>query len=170
MRVEQVSEKKQSFNGLNYYLCGNHYYQRKGKRLHCVVWEHYNGKIPKGYQIHHIDGDRYNNNIENLELVSRSEHARYHARKRMTEMTPEAFQAFHSKGIEAAKSWHKSPEGRAWHKAHSRGMVRKRHKKDCMYCGGEYETTQPTVSKFCSGLCRTRNTYLKRTGKRIKGT
>src|SRR3990172_331546 len=43
---------------------------------HRLVFEAYFGKIPDGYDIHHIDGDTYNNKIENLECLSHSDHAR----------------------------------------------------------------------------------------------
>lgn len=46
--------------------------------LHRKVWECYNGPIPEGYDIHHKDGDKSNNNIDNLELLSHSEHAKHH--------------------------------------------------------------------------------------------
>lgn len=31
------------------------------KRLHVYVWEHFNGTIPKGYEIHHKDFNKKNN-------------------------------------------------------------------------------------------------------------
>ena len=33
----------------------------------------------KGCVVHHIDGDKHNNNVSNLEVKSNSEHARHHA-------------------------------------------------------------------------------------------
>lgn len=42
------------------------------------VWEKYNGPIPKGYVIHHKDENHHNDNIENLQLVTRSEHGKIH--------------------------------------------------------------------------------------------
>lgn len=38
---------------------------------------HY-GPIPKGFIIHHKDGDKTNNSIDNLELMSRARHASIH--------------------------------------------------------------------------------------------
>ncbi|MDR1147599.1 MAG: HNH endonuclease, partial [Spirochaetaceae bacterium] len=46
---------------------------------HCVVWEEHNGPIPQGMHIHHKDGNKENNNIENLELVDALTHKRYHS-------------------------------------------------------------------------------------------
>ena len=43
------------------------------------IWEEYNNrKIPKGYHIHHIDGDRYNNDPSNLLCCSPEEHWQIH--------------------------------------------------------------------------------------------
>lgn len=35
-----------------------------------LVWESFKGKIPEGFVVAHIDGDKSNNNLENLKLVS----------------------------------------------------------------------------------------------------
>lgn len=43
---------------------------------HRWVWESNFGPIPKGYQIHFIDGDRTNFDISNLEMISNAENAR----------------------------------------------------------------------------------------------
>ena len=43
------------------------------------IWEKYHGKkIPKNYEIHHIDGNRKNNNPENLLCVSIEDHLVIH--------------------------------------------------------------------------------------------
>lgn len=68
-----------NFNGHRYTMRNNGYYGKtRGGRtlLHRDVWELYNGPIQNGYDIHHKDHDRTNNGIDNLELMSKSEHAR----------------------------------------------------------------------------------------------
>lgn len=50
-------------------------------RLHRFVWEQYNGKIPNGYDIHHVNGVKTDNRIENLQLISHVEHQRLHKDK-----------------------------------------------------------------------------------------
>lgn len=47
--------------------------KRKTKYIHRLVWETFRGPIPQGYEINHIDHDKKNNQLENLELVTRSE-------------------------------------------------------------------------------------------------
>lgn len=43
------------------------------------IWEEYNQQeIPKGYHIHHIDGNHDNNNPENLECLSAEDHWKKH--------------------------------------------------------------------------------------------
>lgn len=46
--------------------------------LHRYIWEKNNGPIKKGYIIHHKDENKENNNIDNLECLTRSEHQRKH--------------------------------------------------------------------------------------------
>ena len=40
---------------------------------HRVIWYYFNGNIPKGYDIDHINGDKTDNRIENLRCVTRKE-------------------------------------------------------------------------------------------------
>ena len=50
----------------------------KGKLLHRLIYEECFGSIPKGYSIHHIDGDKTNNNPGNLMLLTKSHHHHLH--------------------------------------------------------------------------------------------
>ena len=59
---------------------GNYYrittqYNLKGKHflVHRMVWEAFNGMIPDGYDIDHLDGNPANNALENLEIVTHQE-------------------------------------------------------------------------------------------------
>jgi hypothetical protein len=48
------------------------------KKLHRYIWEELNGNIPEGYVIHHIDFDKENNCIDNLQCMTREEHTALH--------------------------------------------------------------------------------------------
>ncbi len=60
---------------------GYHRIQRCGRLVmaHRWDWEQQNGAIPAGYDIHHINGNRLDNRLENLQLVSKLEHKRIHS-------------------------------------------------------------------------------------------
>jgi len=46
---------------------------------HVVVWEQHHGPVPDGHQIHHIDHNKLNNDISNLEAVDSVTHKRIHS-------------------------------------------------------------------------------------------
>ena len=49
---------------------------------HRVVMENHIGRLLTSNEVvHHIDGDKHNNDINNLELMSQKEHTKLHAKK-----------------------------------------------------------------------------------------
>jgi len=44
--------------------------------VHRLVWETFNGEIPKGYEIDHINAVRDDNRLENLQLLSHLDNMR----------------------------------------------------------------------------------------------
>ena len=115
----------------------------------------------KGYEVHHIDGNKSNNDISNLQLLKRSEHNKIHkdSSKWTDEQMREARERM-SHAREYANLWHKSEEGRAWHKEQWKKSLGKYNneliKKKCEYCGEEYEVkfSNASISRFCSNKCK----------------
>lgn len=73
-------------NGTFKRTTGGGLYQRKqinGKnhQYHRVVWEENVGKIPKGFIVHHINGDKWDNRIDNLSLMTHTGHNNIHKHK-----------------------------------------------------------------------------------------
>lgn len=99
-----------------YWISVDYSKDRPRVRAHQWVWICIHGKIPKGYHIHHRNDNKSDNRIENLELIERSRHLSYHMqdplrKQRMRE---------HADKIRPlTKEWHKSEEGRAWHRLHA---------------------------------------------------
>ena len=51
-------------------------------KIHTVVWEMFNGTIPKGFEVDHINHRKGDNRIENLRLVTRAENQRNQPKRR----------------------------------------------------------------------------------------
>ena len=51
------------------------YFDGKTHGVHRVIWQMFNGDIPDGMQVDHIDGNPENNKIENLRLVTSQQNA-----------------------------------------------------------------------------------------------
>ncbi|WP_406533400.1 HNH endonuclease signature motif containing protein [Methanobrevibacter sp.] len=67
----------------NAYKRKDGYYQissgvNQGKLLHRLVYEDEYGPIPTGFIVHHINGDKENNNPSNLMLLTKSNHHHLH--------------------------------------------------------------------------------------------
>lgn len=153
MRPKQID-----FNGFRFRLSGNYYRRNvwgsKGpSNLHRAVWEFHNGPIAEGIEVHHIDGDTFNNDVSNLECVPMHEHQRVHMLERIArgEIQPPS-----AKALEKAAEWHKSDEGREWHSQNAAKAWGKRawHPVDCQQCGQPFFTPYPTRAKFCHANCR----------------
>ncbi len=59
----------------------------KGKYVHRLVWETFNGKVPTGFEINHRDENKLNNSLSNLELVTHKQNCNYGTRNERANMT-----------------------------------------------------------------------------------
>lgn len=125
--------------------------RRGAKGLHVAVWEFYSGQtVPPGYDVHHRDGNPFNNDYGNLECLSRRHHGATHPVK-----DAERQKRHLARAREAASAWHRSPEGRAWHRA----MALARPKASpvpvvCEWCGDTFPAARPTLARFCGPRCQ----------------
>lgn len=73
-----IPKTKNKGNG---YLLGGYKVYRINNKIHFehhLIWEYYYGEIPSGNIIHHINGDKTDNRIENLEMMTIVEHVNLH--------------------------------------------------------------------------------------------
>lgn len=131
-------------------------------RAHQWIWFNHHGKQPKGYHLHHKNGDKSDNRIDNLELISASRHSSIHMQ------CPERkkFAAENCNRIRPlTKKWHASVEGRKWHIAH--GILCWKDKKlieiCCLMCNKSVQT-KTYHQKFCHQNCKAKH------GRMIKKT
>lgn len=145
--------------GVGYYLGNVPVEGRKRRypmRAHVYVWKKYHGEIPVGYEVHHKDEDPSNNDISNLELLTRSEHGHLHG----TENSLSARENMLTKALPAAVEWHKSEDAREWHREHYEQSARAIWNAPitcvCENCGKEYSTVhaKSATSRFCSNKCK----------------
>ena len=128
------------------------------KRLHTYIYEKYNGEIPKGMQVHHIDHNKDNNEIDNLQLLTREEHNKIHYAEMNEEEKERRRKNLELNARPKAIEWHKSEKGKDWHLKHYEKIKSKLHVIHnfiCIECGKQFESEQ-TRSKFCSNKCKSK--------------
>lgn len=154
----------QYFNGKSFKLqSGERYFNSGAKKMHVYVWEYYNGKVEKGYHIHHVDTNTWNNDIKNLEKKLASTHQSEHSKKRCKE-DKEWFRKFREGSLKAASAWKKTDEGRASMAKRAKNSWKNRTgygAGNCECCGREYVKINYN-SRFCSNACKTK--YRKASG------
>jgi hypothetical protein len=120
-------------------------------RAHVWVWKCHYTTVKEGCHIHHVDGNKSNNDIANLEELSAKEHVAKHD-------SPErkaASIALVNKIRPLTKAWHASDDGIEWHRKHGLKTWEDREPFciKCTYCG------MPAITKtfhqdFCSNACK----------------
>lgn len=156
--------KYQYFEGLKFTRDDSRgYYLNSTNRkyIHRAVWESFNGEIPKGHHIHHIDGDKSNNDIYNLQLLSASEHTSMHAKEMVKNKYDAMIKNLNEKARPKASEWHASKAGREWHKEqYKEGLAKfneKRVEIECLCCKVKFKSIDSGVPKFCSNKCKSKH-------------
>lgn len=156
--IEDVGDNLKKFAGYRFYR------NKNGKfwctiSMHRFVWTYFNGEIPEGCDVHHIDRNPDNNNISNLQLLTKAEHNKLHA-------------ATKKKGKPDKKSTFTCAVCGREYEAVSRGnntycsakckKIAERERaaeiKVCEICGKEFKTSDK--ARFCSKKCL--GEYLKK--------
>lgn len=129
---------------------------KKRKYLHIYIWEKYNGRIPKGYEIHHIDHNKENNEINNLKMLLKSEHRKLHSKELTKEQKEKKIKNFNEKVRPKAIEWHKSDKAKEFHKNQYKNSLGKLklEKMICLNCNKEYYSINHNNNKFCSNNCK----------------
>ena len=139
----------------------------KRKRLHVYVWEKINGHVPKGMHVHHMDGDKANNEPKNLVLLTRKEHEMLHGKTLPKERRQFLANNVTKNAMPKAKAWHASDEGAKWHSEHAKRTQANLCELEytCTFCGGSFFSKKrynDGQNRFCSNRCK--SAYRRKTG------
>lgn len=101
--VKLIPNRKMTEVGMAIFRKGRYmkYVSRnKSVPLTRLIYQKHIGKIPKGFEIHHIDGDKFNDDPSNLIALSHEEHVAIH--KKMT-IAHQAIEVMHITNSEAKR-------------------------------------------------------------------
>lgn len=109
---------------------------RAGSLLHRCIWTKLHGPIPDEHEVNHINRKRWDNRLENLELLQQSDHRRLSVEQRddsawFENMAPDV-------ASERLRNY--------WQRREPRAV-------NCSECGKEFFSTGMRA-KFCSAACR----------------
>lgn len=144
-RIEIVDDNSQIFRGVLYTKRPDgHYFRQRNNvsyALHRVVWESYYGEIPADHVIHHVDNNPANNNIENLQCLTISEHRKLHNAQKVLaicEVCGKTFetQTFNPRKTCSQKCYLQMPKVAV-----------------CVVCGKEFTTREKAPAQTCSVEC-----------------
>lgn len=121
------------WGGEIWHTYGRHY--ERTIRLHRAVWEEANGPIPKGYHVHHVNGNKADNRLENLELLSHGEHSAIHVNDNLAPVRHIAVRNAHAKLRENRQ------------KRFNERVL------SCVICGSDFRSAAKHPTKFCSPTC-----------------
>lgn len=102
--MKLVKRKKRGYLHVSLYKNG----KMKTYTVHRLVWIAFNGPIPDGYELDHIDGDKTNSNLNNLRCVTHKENCNNPITRK--------------KHIEALKKIHQSSE---WQRKNAEGSKKR---------------------------------------------
>ena len=120
-------------------------------RAHVWVWIHHHCEVEKGFHIHHIDGNKSNNDISNLKKMSEHDHLSHHMTTERRKWAREWVGVIRP----LTKKWHSSEEGHLWHKKHGiEGWLKKPEiERKCSICFSIF-LTKTYHQSFCSNKCK----------------
>lgn len=130
---------------------GKPYYYGGGEFLHRKVWMDNNGAIPKDHYVHHRDGVKTNNKIENLELVHQKKHGidHYNSREPIEKKCDCCADTFKTKTRRKADRFCSNKCKSKWRRDNKVDHI----EKNCTHCGVAFFSNKYDKGIYCSKSC-----------------
>lgn len=146
--VEIVDDTHQKFEGIifrknkdGHYFCGF--------AIHRAVWSYYHGQISEGYEIHHLNHNKGDNTISNLQLLTNFAHQRiHHLKPPIEKICPICGKKFTLKRRDYDTVCCSYACGMIW-----RDRNKKPVEKICPVCGKNFVVPHWSKKIFCSNVC-----------------
>ncbi len=153
-KVEIIDDTHQKFDGLTFRKKKDGHY-KKDLAIHRIVYNYYKGEIPADYEIHHIDENKDNNNISNLIMLTKSEHALQHG---------SPFVSYHCLvcGKKITRRTAKKSLTCSFKCGRKLVSIRHRKIKKCPVCGKNFETFKSNHQKCCSHSCASKLLHINK--------
>ena len=144
-QVEVIDDNHQRLNGIVFHKDTNGHFTNSFS-IHRAVWIYHNGEIPSGYHIHHVDNNKANNAIDNLQCLTKEEHRAIHNNQLplnnlVCEVCGKEFVSYSVNARFCSKKCMRKSNYKKNFKEHI-----------CAYCGKTFRS-EKTSRKFCSKSC-----------------
>ena len=149
--IEFVDETHAKFNGQIFAKTKKGHFYR-AVSLHEAVWRFHFGDVPEGYVIHHINGDKGDNRIENLQLMTAAQHRAWHNQHDKISYRCD----YCGKKIEKFRSSRFGDkhfcDGQCWNRyIHANKIYYE--ERTCVICGKTFSVYKYRKTKTCSDAC-----------------
>lgn len=107
IRILKPVKRKDGYLQVGLYKDGN----GKWFKIHRLVWETFNGEIPEGYEVNHINEITTDNRLSNLNLLTHSQNVNFGTRnQRIKEKRSQAVLQLTYPGLEFIREWFSTHE------------------------------------------------------------